>query len=414
VSEVSERRVAVTGIGAVTALGGDTAALAAALTDGRSGIGALTLFPHAGRCRVAAQIPEIPSPRAGIGAELPPATLRRLSRPDRFALAAAGEAARDAGLDATLAARAAVVVGATTGGMLDTEECYRRRRAGLDRRYRASRMAGTPIATAAAVVAQALGARGPQATASTACSSSALAIALAATMIRRGVVPVVVALGTDGLCRLTYAGFDSLQALDPEPCRPFDRARRGLSLGEGAAAVVLEAPAHARARGARIRGFLLGTGTATDAHHVTAPHPEGAGALAALRAALADAGVPADAIDYVNAHGSGTPKNDAVEIAVLRAVFGRRLPRIPVSSTKSQLGHCLGAAGAIEAVATVLALGEGILPPTLGLREPDPGWDDLDLVPLAGRRMPLGVGVTSSYGFGGHNVTLVLARPERP
>jgi 3-oxoacyl-[acyl-carrier-protein] synthase II len=298
--------------------------------------------------------------------------------------------------------------------MLDTEERYRRRRAGLDRRYRASRMVGTPIATAAAVVAQALGARGPQATTSTACSSSALAIATAATMVRRGVVPVAVALGTDGLCRLTYAGFDALQALDPRPCRPFDRARRGLSLGEGAAAFVLEDPAHARARGARTRGILLGAGTATDAHHVTAPHPEGAGALAALHAALADAGVPADAVDYVNAHGSGTPKNDAVEVAVLRTVFGRRLSRVPVSSTKSQLGHTLGAAGAIEAAVTVLALGDGILPPTVGLREPEPDWSDLDFVPVAGRRMPLGIGVTSSYGFGGHNVTLVFARPERP
>jgi 3-oxoacyl-[acyl-carrier-protein] synthase II len=162
-----------------------------------------------------------------------------------------------------------------------------------------------------------------------------------------------------------------------------------------------------------VRGFLLGTGTATDAHHVTAPHPEGAGALAALHAALADAALPPDAVDYVNAHGSGTPKNDAVEVRVLRAVFGRRLPRVPVSSTKSQLGHCLGAAGAIEAAATVLALGEGILPPTLGLHDPEPEWDDLDLVPAAGRRMPLGVGVTSSYGFGGHNVTLVFGRPER-
>jgi len=405
--------VVVTGLGAVTALGGDATALAAALVDGRSGIGALTLFRHPGRCRIAAQIPEVPGPRPGPGPGLPPATLRRLSRPDRFALAAALEAARDAGLDGGLAARAAIVVGATTGGMLETEEHYRRRRAGTVRRYRASRVAGTPIATAAAVVAQALGARGPQATTSTACSSSALAIATAATMVRRGVAPLALALGTDGLCRLTYAGFDALQALDPEPCRPFDRTRRGLSLGEGAAALVLEDPAHARARGARIRGLLLGAGTATDAHHVTAPHPDGAGALAALHAALVDAALPPDAVDYVNAHGSGTPKNDAVEVAVLRAVFGPRLARLPVSSTKSQLGHCLGAAGAIEAVVTVLALADGIVPPTVGLREPEPGWDDLDLVPVAGRRMPLGVGVTSSYGFGGHNVALVFARAER-
>jgi 3-oxoacyl-[acyl-carrier-protein] synthase II len=223
---------------------------------------------------------------------------------------------------------------------------------------------------------------------------------------------VAIAIGTDGLCRLTYAGFDALQALDPEPCRPFDAARRGLSLGEGAGALVLEDAAHARARGARPRALFLGHGTGSDAHHVTAPHPDGAGALAAFRGALEAAGLPSEAIDYVNAHGSGTRQNDAVEVAVLRAVLGSRLGRVPVSSTKSQVGHTLGAAGALEAVVTVLALETGILPPTLGLRARDPGFGDLDLVPTAGRRLPLVVAASSSYGFGGHNVTLILARWE--
>jgi 3-oxoacyl-[acyl-carrier-protein] synthase II len=306
------------------------------------------------------------------------------------------------------------MAGGTTGGMLETEREYARRARAAGSRYRLSSLLGTPIATAAAAVAQALGMRGPQATTSTACSSSALAVALAADLVRRGTVPVALALGTDGLCRLTYAGFDALQALDPEPCRPFDRERRGLSLGEGAGALVLEDVEHARARGARVRGVLLGHGTSTDAHHPTAPHPEGAGALAALRAALAAAGVAPEAVDYVNAHGTGTPANDAVEVAVLRAVFGRRLPRVPVSSSKSQLGHCLGAAGAVEAVVTVLALEQGILPATVSLVRPAPEWEDLDLVPAAGRRAPLGVAVSSSYGFGGHNVSLVLGREARP
>jgi 3-oxoacyl-[acyl-carrier-protein] synthase II len=406
------RAVAITGLGAVTALGGDVPALAVALADGRAGIGPLSLFPYRGRCAVAAQIPEVPSPAQV--ATLPAATRRRLSRPDRFALAAAGEACRDAGLDDDLLQASGLVVGGTTGGMLETEREYaRRRRAGASR-YRLSRMLGTPIATAAAAVAQTLGIRGPQATTSTACSSSALAVALAAGLVRRGTVRVALALGTDGLCRLTYAGFDALQALDPEPCRPFDRDRRGLSLGEGAGALVLEDLDHARARGARVRGVLLGHGTSTDAHHPTAPHPEGAGALAALRAALAAAGVAPEAVDYVNAHGTGTPANDAVEVAVLRAVLGRRLARVPISSTKSQLGHCLGAAGAVEAVVTVLALEQALLPATVSLVRPAPEWDDLDLVPVAGRRAPLGVAVSSSYGFGGHNVSLVLGREARP
>jgi 3-oxoacyl-[acyl-carrier-protein] synthase II len=403
--------VVITGLGAVSALGGDVAALAAGVADGRCGIGALTLFPYRGRAATAAQVPEAVGPRAA--AALPPATVRRLSRPDGFALAAASEACRDAGLDAGLRRTAALAVGATTGGMLDTERVYERRRAGEDRRFRLSRLLGTPLATAAAVVSQALGVRGPQTTLSTACSSSALAIALAAETIRRGEARAALAVGTDGLCRLTYAGFDALHALDPDRCRPFDRGRRGLSLGEGAAALVLEDAAHARARGARARAVLLGWGTATDAQHLTAPHPEGARAIAALRAALAAAGLPPDAIDYVNAHGTGTPQNDAVEVLVLRTVFGERLRRLPVSSSKSQLGHCLGAAGALEAAVTVIALEEGVLPSTVTLREPDPACADLDLVPTAGRRQPLAAAVTSSYGFGGHNVSLVLARAER-
>jgi len=402
--------VVVTGLGAVTALGGDVAALTAALADGRCAIGPLTLFEHAGRCRLAAQIPEVPAVAHRGVPGLPRSAARRLSRPDRFGLAAAGEACAAAGLDAPLRRTTGLFVGATTGGMLETEEAYRRRRAGEAARYRLSRLLGTPLPATAAAVAQALGVFGPQATVSTACSSSALAVAMAADAIRRGEMRTALVLGTDGLCRLTYAGFDALQALDPAPCRPFDRDRRGLSLGEGAAALVLEDADHARARGARARAVLLGYGTASDAHHVTAPHPEGAGALVALRAALAAARVPPDAVDYVNAHGSGTRQNDAVEIGVLRTVFGRRLEDMPVSSTKSQLGHCLGAAGAVEAVVTVLALDEGLLPPTVHFATPDPAWADVDFVPTAGRRRPLAVAVTSSYGFGGHDVSLVFGR----
>jgi 3-oxoacyl-[acyl-carrier-protein] synthase II len=296
--------------------------------------------------------------------------------------------------------------------MRETEEVYRRRRTGEERRFRLSRLLGTPLATSAAAVSQALGIFGPRATFATACSSSALAIAAAAQAIRRGQVSAALAVGTDQLCRLTYAGFDALQALDPEPCRPFDRGRHGLSLGEGAAALVLEDAARARARGARLRALVLGHATTTDAYHVTAPHPQGDGARRALAGALTGAGLPPEAVDYVNAHGTGTPQNDAVEVAVLRAVFGAHLARLPVSSSKSQLGHCLAAAGAIEAVVTALALETGLVPPTATLREPDPAWADLDLVREPGRRARLGVAVSSSFGFGGHNVTLVLGRPE--
>jgi 3-oxoacyl-[acyl-carrier-protein] synthase II len=287
---------------------------------------------------------------------------------------------------------------------------YRRRHTGEDRRWRLSHLLGTPLSTTAAAIAQAFGTHGPRATYSTACSSSALAIAEAAVAVRSGRADVALAVGTDALCRVTYAGFDALQALDPHGCRPFDRERGGLSLGEGAAALVLEDVELARARGARVIARVLGHASSSDAHHVTAPDPEGRGAQAALRGALAAASLSPDAVDYVNAHGTGTRQNDEMEVRVLRAVFGPRLSRLPVSSTKSQLGHCLGAAGAIEAAATILALDGEFLPPTPTLRAPDPAWEDLDLVPVAGRRQASEVAVTSSYGFGGHNVTLVLGR----
>jgi 3-oxoacyl-[acyl-carrier-protein] synthase II len=398
----------VTGLGAVTALGSDVAALAAGLEEGRCGIGPLTRFAYAGRCHVAAEA----TLSAVISGALPPAAARRLSRPDCLALSAVDEALRQAGLDPALRASACLSVGATVGGMAEAERAYERRRAGEDRRWRLSRLVGAPLSSSATAIAQAFGVYGPRATYSTACSSSGLAIAEAAAAVASGRVEAAVAVGTDALCRTTYAGFDALQALDPGGCRPFDRDRGGLSLGEGAAALVLENAARARARGARVLARVLGHATTIDAHHVTAPDPEGRGALAALQGALASAGLPPAAVDYVNAHGTGTRQNDDIEVRVLRAAFGARLARIPISSTKSQLGHCLGAAGAIEAVVTVLALDTSLLPPTPTLRTPDPAWLDLDLVPLPGRRAALEVAVSSSYGFGGHNVTLVFGRAE--
>jgi 3-oxoacyl-[acyl-carrier-protein] synthase II len=404
------RDVVITGLGAVSALGRGVAALHDGLVSGRSAIGTFALLRYEGRCRLAAEVRDDVEP----GDELAPAPRRRLSRPDRFALAAVREALGDARLDAAVRRSAALVVGATTGGMRETEAAYRRWRTGATTRLPISQALGTPLACAAAAVSRAFDMYGVQETVSTACSSSALAVGRAADLVRHGEAPVALAIGTDALCLLTQAGFDALQALDPQGCRPFDRERHGLTLGEGAAAIVLEDAAYARDRGARVRARFLGWGSATDAHHPTAPHPEGAGAIAAMQRALAAAGVPPEAVDYVNAHGTGTPQNDATEIRVLRAVLGARAVRVPVSSTKSQIGHCLGAAGALEAVVTVLALEHGLLPPTVGLREPDPVCADMDLVPSAGRRAELGTAITSSYGFGGHNVTLVLARGDGP
>ena len=210
---------------------------------------------------------------------------------------------------------------------------------------------------------------------------------------------------------MTFTGFHSLQAMSPEPCRPFDVERRGLTLGEGAGILVLESEDHARRRGARVFGEIAGAGISCDASHLTAPHPESRGAILALSSALRDAAVAPAAIDYVNAHGTGTPQNDLSESTALKRVLGEAAARVPVSSIKGLIGHLLGAAGAVEAIATLVALADGVVPPTTGLRETDPACG-LDFVPGAARHRPLAIAVSNSYGFGGNNCSLVLRGPE--
>ena len=213
--------------------------------------------------------------------------------------------------------------------------------------------------------------------------------------------------GVDALTRICFMGFNALKLLDPEPCRPFDRDRRGMSVGEGAAFVVLERADRARARGARIWAELAGHGVTTDAYHVTAPHPEGEGMARAMRAALAAAGVGPGAVGYVNAHGTATLQNDRIEARAIRAVFGEG--RLLVSSTKSMIGHTMAAAGALEAVATVLALVRELIPPTANLRVPDPAVA-FDCVPRVAREAAVELAISNSFGFGGQNVTLCFRR----
>jgi 3-oxoacyl-[acyl-carrier-protein] synthase II len=220
-------------------------------------------------------------------------------------------------------------------------------------------------------------------------------------------VPVAVVGGVDALTRICFMGFNALKLLDPEPCRPFDRDRRGMSLGEAAAFLVLEDAERCRARGGPIYGEFLGAGMTTDAHHVTAPHPEGEGMLRAMRLALDAAGVPASAVGYVNAHGTGTPQNDRVEALALGQVFGQG--SVLVSSTKSMVGHTMAAAGTIEAIATLLTLQHGLVPPTVNLRQPDPDVP-FDCVPGVARPSAVEVALSNSFGFGGQNVSLVFRK----
>ena len=403
----SRTRVVVTGMGAITAAGPDVAALREALHGERTCIGDVTLFETDGlRTHIAGEVRTMRASRL-----LPRVARARASRSDRFALLATEEALAHGGLELPFAdpARIGVAIGSSTGGMLETESYYRARLAQERPRGLRKRLAAATVAAPTDLVAAALGTRGPRLSPSTACSSGAIALAMAASWIRAGRVDVAIAGGSDALARMTYTGFHALQALSSEPCRPFDRERRGLSLGEGAGIVILESEAHARARGARILAELAGAGLSCDASHPTAPHGEARGAVLALEAALRDAGASPSDIDYVNAHGTGTVQNDASETFALRRVLGATAGRVAVSSTKALIGHLLGAAGAVEAIVTVLAIEDGWAPPTLHLRHADPACD-LDYVPNVGRRLAIAGALSNSYGFGGNNCSLVLRR----
>jgi 3-oxoacyl-[acyl-carrier-protein] synthase II len=264
-------------------------------------------------------------------------------------------------------------------------------------------------ASSADQIASQLRFMGPKTTFMTACSSGANAIGYARDLIQTDRAPVVICGGTEPLCRLTYAAFNALQAVDPEVCRPFDRNRQGLSMGEGSGIMILEALSHARKRNARIYAEIIGYGVSCDAHHMTAPDPDGAGAALAMQRGLDDARVSPEAVDYINAHGTATPANDLMETKGIKAVFGRRAYQIPVSSTKSMIGHTLGAAGAIEGVAAVLTIHHRFIPPTIHHQTPDPQCD-LDFVTEGARPADVNIVLSNSFAFGGNNTTLVFGK----
>ena len=398
------RQVAVTGLGVVGALGAGVRTFAEGLQAGRSGIRQITLFPTDGvRTCLAAQSDDPV-------VDLDPVFLNNTSRPDRFGLQAALEAVRAAGLPAADISAAALIVGTGAGGAQDTEDFVVDRRAGGD--PPASRLIPHQSSSVTDLIGRAFSMHGPRSTIMTACSSSATAIGYAGDRIRLGHVDVAIAGGAEGLCRLTFLGFNALRATSPDPCRPFDRDRKGLNLGEGAAMLVLEELEHARARGATIYALLGGYGITADAHHMTAPHPEGDGAARAMAAALVDAGLSPDEIGYVNAHGTATPHNDSAESKAIRRVFGHHADKLCVSSIKSMVGHTLGAAGAIEAVASCLSLHEGFIPPTVNFETPDPEFK-LDFVPGSARQVKLQALLSNSFAFGGNNTSLAFLRAPR-
>ncbi|MDP9399527.1 MAG: beta-ketoacyl-ACP synthase II [Actinomycetota bacterium] len=335
---------------------------------------------------------------------------RRADRFTQLALGAADQAVAEAGLDGLEPERLGVVFGTGIGGLDTIEREIRNYVEGGERAVSPLLVPMVMPSAAAAAVSMRLGARGPGWAMASACATGAHAIGEAARMVARGEVDAVVAGGTEApLTPTSIAGFRRMGALSREGiARPFDARRDGFVMGEGAGALVVEAEPHARARGARILGRVVGYGASNDAFHITQPDEDGRGAVEAMRAALLDAGAsPADA-GYLNAHGTGTPINDRVETRAIRAVFDGDAP--PVSSTKAAIGHLLGAAGAVEAVATVEALRRGLLPPTLNLTEPDPECD-LDYVPEGPREAPgLVLALSNSFAFGGQNACLAFAR----
>ena len=390
-------RVVVSGLGVVSPYGVGAKTFWAGLATGECAIRPLTVIDTEGfRSRIAAEVPADVLPALGVSS--------RRSRADRIALAAAREALAEADLAPRDRAEMGLFVGAVGGGMLEGEEWYCEEQRGRPSpRIRALRSI-LPVSHAE-TLAWRLRLGGPRETVVMACASGAASIALGADAIRSGAAPFVLAGGVDAITRICFMGFNALKLLDPEPCRPFDRRRRGMSIGEGAAFLVLEDADHCRARGARVLGELLGAGMTTDAHHVTAPHPDGEGMIRAMVDALAASGRTPAEVGYVNAHGTGTPQNDRVEALALVRVFGEG--RVLVSSTKSLIGHTMAAAGSMEAAATLLSLQHGLIPPTANLRDPDPDVP-FDCVPGTARSVDLGAAVSNSFGFGGQNVSLVF------
>jgi 3-oxoacyl-[acyl-carrier-protein] synthase II len=404
-----ERRVVVTGLGTVNALAAEPKEFAAALRRGKCGIGPVTLFDTKDfRTHNGAQIGDF-DPRAALPAGL---SRKRMSRSDAMALAAAVQALTQAGLypvPEALCDSMGVVIGGGAGGLLEAEAFFRDYLQTQGRRARFSRLSPVSCASTANRLTNAFGLYGPKATIMTACSSGATAIGLGRDLIQSGAAPVMIVGGTEPLCRMTFATFNALKAVDPGHCRPFSGNRAGLSLGEAAGILILESLTHARARGAVILGEVLGYGVTCDSHHMTAPDVGASGAVRAMRAALADAGLGIEAVDYINAHGTATPPNDLMETRAIKEVFGPRAGRIPVSSTKSMHGHTLGAAGALEAVVSLLAITEGFIPPTIHWETQDPECD-LDYVTAGARSAALNVVLSNSFAFGGNNTAVIFGR----
>ena len=406
------RRVIVTGLGDVTPLGNDARSTWQAALAGESGIDWINSFDASGfPVRVAAEVKDFDP-----ASVVPPKEARRLERNVVFAVAAAQEAVADARLNGFDPTRAGIVLGSAIGGavgLLEQGDVLRER--GADR-VSPFFLPNVLVDSASGQIAITLGIRGPNYAVVSACATGSHAIGEAAELIKRGDADVVLAGGTEACMHpLILAGFCAMRGLavedehPPRASRPFDATRAGFVMGEGAGALLLEDWEHAEGRGAEIYAEVLGYGASNDAHHMAQPEPEATGVAAMMRAALERAGVEPERVGYVNAHGTSTPLGDLAETKAIKDVFGTHAYDLAVSSTKSMMGHTFGAAGAIEAIMCVLALRDGVLPPTINYRRPDPACD-LDYVPNEARHTQVDVALSNAMGLGGHNGCVLLAR----
>jgi beta-ketoacyl-acyl-carrier-protein synthase II len=408
------RRVVVTGLGAVTPLGHDARATWEGAIAGRSGIDWICAFDPTGYpVRIASEVKDF-DPVAVVG----PKEGRRLERNVVLAVAAAREAWSDAGVDGVDPARAGILVGSAIGGVvgvLEQQEVLRERG---HTRVSPWFLPNVLVDSASGQIAIDLGLRGPNFAPVSACATGSHAVGEGAETIRRGDADVVLAGGTEACMHpVILAGFCAMRGLVAEEedptlaSRPFDATRAGFVMGEGACVLLLEERERALARGARVYAEVLSYGTSNDAHHMAQPDPESVGVREMMRAALGRAGIAPEQVGYINAHGTSTPQGDLAETKAIKEVFGEHAFSLAVSSTKSVLGHMFGAAGAIEAMMCVLALHEGVLPPTINYRTPDPECD-LDYVPNEARRVQVDVALSNAMGLGGHNACVVLGRAD--
>ena len=401
-------------MGAITCLGNSVKQFWTGVKNGQSGIREISLVsPDGFPCKVSGEIQDF-DPTEHMDRK----EARRMARFSQFAVVAAAQAVEDSGLDFEKEDldRIGVLIGSGSGGLPETDqqaEIRVKRGVGRMSPYYIPMML---VNMAAANISHRFNLTGYTNTCVTACAASTQAIGEAAEVIRRGDADVIVTGGTEaGICEIGMGGFSTMRALstwsgDPsQASRPFDKGRDGFAPSEGSGILILESLKHAKARGATIHAEIGGWGVSSDAYHLVQPHPEGSGAAKAMNRALTNAGVTINDIDYINAHGTSTPINDASETKAIKAVFGELAYNVPISSTKSMVGHSLGASGALEAIACISSIKDGVLHPTINQDEPDPDCD-LDYIPNVAREQEVNVTLSNSFGFGGQNACLVIKK----